>query len=97
MKKTNFILTAFLLFPCVSLLTAQVLPYQNSALSVDQRVSDLLSRMTLDEKIGQMMQVQLTVFKSAPTVLTTYNIGSVVSGGGESPSAGNRAIYWADI
>ncbi len=31
-----------------------VLPYQNSRLSIDQRIDDLLGRMTLQEKIGQM-------------------------------------------
>jgi beta-glucosidase len=31
------------------------LPYQNPDLSIDKRVNDLVSRMTLDEKIGQMM------------------------------------------
>ncbi len=31
------------------------LPYQNPALSIEERVNDLVSRMTLDEKIGQMM------------------------------------------
>ena len=30
-------------------------PYRNPALSVDQRVADLLGRMTLEEKIGQLM------------------------------------------
>lgn len=31
-----------------------VLPYQNASLPVEQRVSDLLSRMTLEEKAGQL-------------------------------------------
>jgi beta-glucosidase len=97
MKKTCFILTTFQLFSFVSFLSAQVLPYQNSALLVNQRVSDLMSRMTLDEKIGQMMQVQYNVFRNAPSILTAYNIGSVLSGGGESPSGGNTAIFWADM
>jgi beta-glucosidase len=96
MKKTCFTLSAFLIFFLVPFLVAQPFPYQDSTLSIDQRVSDLLGRMTLDEKIGQMMQVQLTVFNSSPSILTTYNIGSVFSGGGESPSAGKSAIFWAN-
>jgi beta-glucosidase len=31
--------------------------YQNSTLSPEQRTTDLLSRMTLEEKIGQMIQI----------------------------------------
>ena len=32
----------------------QMLPYQNPQLSVEERVNDLLGRMTLEEKIGQI-------------------------------------------
>ena len=32
----------------------EVLPYQNAALSIDERVQDLMLRMTLEEKIGQL-------------------------------------------
>ncbi|MBT2484425.1 MULTISPECIES: glycoside hydrolase family 3 N-terminal domain-containing protein [unclassified Microbacterium] len=34
-----------------------VLPYQNPALPIPERVADLLTRMTLEEKIGQMLQL----------------------------------------
>lgn len=33
------------------------LPYQNPALPIPERVADLLGRMTLEEKIGQMLQL----------------------------------------
>jgi beta-glucosidase len=33
------------------------LPYRDSSLSVEERVDDLLSRMTIPEKVGQLMQL----------------------------------------
>ncbi|MGF1758218.1 glycoside hydrolase family 3 C-terminal domain-containing protein [Photobacterium sagamiensis] len=35
------------------------LPYQNKQLSIEERVSDLLSRMTIEEKIGQLCQTPM--------------------------------------
>ena len=52
--------------------------------------------MTLDEKIGQMMQVDLSVVQYTPSILTTNNFGSVLSGGGSDPKTGNSASNWAD-
>lgn len=36
-------------------LAKEVLPYRNSKLPVEQRVTDLLQRMTLEEKVGQLL------------------------------------------
>jgi beta-glucosidase len=33
----------------------QELPFRNTALSTEKRVADLLGRLTLEEKAGQMM------------------------------------------
>ncbi|MGD1046445.1 MAG: glycoside hydrolase family 3 N-terminal domain-containing protein [Bacteroidota bacterium] len=97
MKKTYFTLTVFLFFSFIPLLSAQTFPYQDSMLSINQRVSDLISRMTLDEKIGQMMQVDLGNAQYNPSSLTTYFIGSILSGGGSDPRTGNSALSWANI
>ncbi|HBB01020.1 MAG: hypothetical protein A2W86_07315 [Bacteroidetes bacterium GWD2_45_23] len=47
-----FILSLFLISLPVA---AQSLPFQNTGLPVDKRVDDLVGRMTLEEKISQMM------------------------------------------
>jgi len=46
-----FILSIFLGIPAQ---TQEQLPYRNPALPLEQRVTDLLARMTLEEKIAQL-------------------------------------------
>ena len=52
----------------------------------------LLAKMTLDEKIGQMVQVDMAALKDKSDV-QKYFIGSVLSGGGSDP-ADNRPETW---
>ncbi|MEV0429798.1 glycoside hydrolase family 3 N-terminal domain-containing protein [Micromonospora sp. NPDC050495] len=73
---------------------AAALPYQDPSLPVATRVADLLSRMTLDEKIGQMTQAERGSVTAAD--LTTYRLGSILSGGGSAPTP-NTATAWADM
>ncbi|HRN57031.1 MAG TPA: hypothetical protein PLL71_11295, partial [Agriterribacter sp.] len=47
----------------LSPLSAQILPYRNSALKVEDRVNDLLSRMTIEEKVRQMLKLDLSGLK----------------------------------
>ncbi|WP_346533665.1 glycoside hydrolase family 3 N-terminal domain-containing protein [Micromonospora sp. DPT] len=74
--------------------TAATYPYQDPTLPVATRVADLLSRMTLDEKIGQMTQAERG--SATPTDVTTYRLGSILSGGGSAPTP-NTATGWADM
>ena len=37
--------------------TVETLPYKNPDLPASERIANLLSRMTLEEKVGQMMQL----------------------------------------
>jgi beta-glucosidase len=73
---------------------AAVLPYQDPALPVPQRVEDLLGRMTLDDKLGQMTQIEKDALVPRSD-LATYRIGSVLSGG-DSTVSPNNAQTWAD-
>jgi beta-glucosidase len=91
---------------------AQATPaYRDASLPVDQRVSDLLSRMTLKEKVGQMGQINVEVLQgSADTpwdrgplnpallddVLNVNQIGSILSGGGAWPPVGDDGKAWAE-
>ena len=61
-----------------------------------QRVEDLLGRMTLAEKVGQMAQAERVDVDADPTLITTNGLGSVLSGGGSVP-APNTPEAWADM
>ncbi|MFP4510024.1 MAG: glycoside hydrolase family 3 protein [Spirochaetaceae bacterium] len=70
-------------------------PYRNPDLPTAERVEDLLARMTLDEKIGQMTQADIS-FISDQTDVRTYALGSVLSGGNSNPPV-NTPDGWADL
>src|SRR3954471_3805658 len=72
----------------------QAPPYKDASQPVAARVNDLLARMSLDEKIGQMTQAERNVV--TPNDLATYGVGSLLSGGGSAPSP-NTAASWADM
>jgi beta-glucosidase len=71
-------------------------PYRNPDLPVATRVADLLGRMTLAEKIGQMTQTERYQVYDDPSLITTWNLGSILSGGGSTP-AQNNPTAWADM
>jgi beta-glucosidase len=70
----------------------EVPPYLRSNLPVDSRVKDLLSRMTLDEKVGQMVQADLGALADAADV-QSYALGSMLSGGNSKPAQNNPATW----
>ncbi|MFD0684281.1 glycoside hydrolase family 3 protein [Actinomadura fibrosa] len=71
-------------------------PYLNPRLPVSQRVADLLGRMTLEEKVGQMTQAERGAIDGDRSQITSLNLGSVLSGGGSVP-ADNTPAGWADM
>ncbi|TQL69390.1 beta-glucosidase [Nocardioides albertanoniae] len=70
-------------------------PYKNPRLSTEKRVDDLLARMTLAEKVGQMAQAERVDVVDDPGQIAELGLGSVLSGGGSVPD-GNTPEAWAD-
>jgi len=68
--------------------------YKDPSLSISNRAADLLARMTLEEKIGQMTQVEKNSL--APDAVRKYLLGSVLSGGGGYPQE-NTAAGWVKM
>ncbi|CAG6398122.1 glycoside hydrolase family 3 C-terminal domain-containing protein [Streptomyces cocklensis] len=83
--------------------------YTNPKAPIDVRVKDLLKRMTLEEKIGQMDQISVVRMQGdcewsggaftescLKSVLVDNAAGSVLSGGGAGPTA-NTPANWATM
>lgn len=49
--------------------------YKDSKQSINVRIEDLMSRMSLEEKIGQMTQIERTL--ASPEVMNKYFIGNI--------------------
>ncbi|CAL1404508.1 unnamed protein product [Linum trigynum] len=63
--------------------------YKDSTQPMNLRIRDLLNRMTLPEKIGQMVQIERAA--ASPDVVRNYSIGSVYSDGERSVSSSPTA------
>ncbi|CAI8590402.1 unnamed protein product [Vicia faba] len=69
--------------------------YKDPKQPIATRVKDLLSRMTLEEKIGQMTQIDRSV--ANVNVMKNSFIGSVLSGGGSEPLPKASAEDWVNM
>jgi beta-glucosidase len=69
-------------------------PYRDPGEPGEVRVEDLLARMTLDEKLGQMTLVEKDALEDGD--LARLSIGAVLSGGGGAPRV-NTPERWADM
>tara|TARA_B100001123_G_scaffold83737_1_gene95763 strand:- start:164 stop:574 length:411 start_codon:yes stop_codon:yes gene_type:complete len=61
----------------------------------DQFINDLVSKMTLEEKVGQMTQIDKRMLDSDEDI-ATYFIGSILSGGGSVPED-NTPKGWVNM
>ena len=74
-----------------------------SSKKLEARVQSMLSKLSLEEKVGQMTQPEISAI--TPAEVQQYHIGSVLNGGGSWPGANKHATqadwlqladaYWA--
>ncbi|XP_041027005.1 lysosomal beta glucosidase-like [Juglans microcarpa x Juglans regia] len=74
---------------------AEFVKYQDPKQPVNVRIKDLMRRMTLEEKIGQMVQIDRSV--ASAEVMKKYFIGSILSGGGCVPAKEASAETWINM
>ncbi|MFA6131518.1 MAG: glycoside hydrolase family 3 protein [Patescibacteria group bacterium] len=70
-------------------------PYLDSSLPTQDRVDDLMSRMSEWEKIGQMVLVEKNSLHNLGDI-TQYNLGALLSGGGAGPKE-NTPQAWLEM
>ncbi|KAF5471963.1 hypothetical protein F2P56_008720 [Juglans regia] len=74
---------------------AEFMKYKDPKQPVNVRIKDLMGRMTLEEKIGQMVQIDRSV--ASAEVMKKYFIGSILSGGGSVPAKEASAETWINM
>ncbi|PKA64038.1 Beta-D-xylosidase 1 [Apostasia shenzhenica] len=74
---------------------AEYMKYKDPKQPLRVRIEDLLDRMTLKEKIGQMAQIERK--NASAEVLQKYFIGSVLSEAGSAPGLRAPARLWVDM
>jgi beta-glucosidase len=67
-------------------------PWLDTSLTIDQRIALLLPQMTLDEKIGQMTQVDVGSVKANPSLVATQLLGALFTGA--YPDGANTPQNW---
>ena len=78
--------------------TAFTWPAVNSVVTedVDAAVAIILAKMTLAEKVGQMVQAEIS--QVSPAQVRDYNLGSVLNGGGTWPNGKNSSLAdWVNL
>src|SRR5690349_18535189 len=62
----------------------------------DPQALALMSQLTLEEKVGQMLQAEQSGLKDVADI-ENYFLGSVLSGGSSDPKSGNGLVDWTNL
>ncbi|KAM0022974.1 putative glucan 1,3-beta-glucosidase [Helianthus debilis subsp. tardiflorus] len=80
---------------CTTMAEPDVMKYKDPTQPLNVRIKDLIGRMTLQEKVGQMVQIDRSV--ATPDVMRNYFIGSLLSGGGSVPAKEASPETWINM
>ena len=69
---------------------------RKSFLAYDAQAKEILAKMTLEEKVGQMVQPDYANMQDKNDI-QKYFVGSVLMGGDSDPRAGNSLQAWTDV
>ena len=83
------LLACVALVACSSSNTVRVTQIATTESAVEARAQALLARMTLEEKVGQIIQADISAV--TPEEARQYNLGSVLNGGNSAPGGGKVA------
>ncbi|KAI7982947.1 Beta-glucosidase BoGH3B [Camellia lanceoleosa] len=72
-----------------------MMKYKDPKQPIKIRMKDLMSRMTLAEKIAQMTQIDRV--SATPEVMRNYSLGSLLSGGGSVPMTNASVEDWVKM
>jgi beta-glucosidase len=67
-----------------------------SFMAFDAQAKEILAKMTLEEKVGQMVQPDYANMRDKNDI-QKYFVGSVLMGGDSDPAAGNSLQAWTDV
>ncbi|KAM0053278.1 putative glucan 1,3-beta-glucosidase [Helianthus debilis subsp. tardiflorus] len=95
MGKFSILLMMVMMWCLASMAEAEYMLYKDPKQAQSVRINDLMKRMTLEEKIGQMTQIERSV--ASKEVMKKYFIGSVLSGGGSVPSKQATPETWINM
>ncbi|KZV30572.1 lysosomal beta glucosidase-like [Dorcoceras hygrometricum] len=97
MRYFSVYITSCILALCLwaSLTDAKHMKYKDPKQPLEARIKDLMKRMTLEEKIGQMTLIEKD--NATPEVIKKYFIGNVMSAVGNGPEPKASVEAWAKM
>lgn len=73
----------------------EYMKYKDPSQPINKRIQDLMRRMTMLEKIGQMVQIDRV--NATAEIMRDYGLGSLLSGGGSVPRPQATPQDWINM